>query len=77
MSWYQKLIRTDTDNKIPQHISLIFVDEAVHLQFCHCHVSIDVHRLYLKENRARKQNTFEENGPLNNFPPLGCRFNNQ
>ena len=36
-----------------------------------------VHRLYAKETRARKQITFEENGSLNNFPPLGCQCNNQ
>ena len=30
---------------------------------------IVVHRLYVKETRARKQITIEENGSLNNFPP--------
>ena len=31
--------------------------------------SIGVHRIYVKETRAWKQITFEENGSLNNFPP--------
>ena len=38
---------------------------------------IVVHRLYVKETRARKQITFDENGLLNNFPPSDCQFVNQ
>ena len=36
-----------------------------------------VHRLYMKETRARKQIIFEEKESLSNFPPQGCQFNNQ
>ena len=76
-SWVAVVTPTDRPKSVRNCCLIELFVALCALSLCPFDISVGVHRLYVKETRARKQITFEENGSLNNFPPSDCLFINQ